>query len=215
VLAHLTDAAERFHRRALSSGSGDDDGPSGPHPMVDADGEFTVPSTISGYSSTAAAVPLVAHRVALPDIAGEVGLLASLPRETANYYAAPRACIRASSAPPAGAAAAPSASGGVMGVAAASAATASPPRARVFGSHAEYVKVLARMHARGMLTYTTRPKVVVGLFCVDKPDGMLRKCLDTSKLRALGFAPQVSLADGIGQTILEYETIKRTGAIPS
>ena len=65
-----------------------------------------------------------------------------------------------------------------MGVAAASAATASPPRARVFGSHAEYVKVLARMHARGMLTYTTRPKVVVGLFCVDKPDGMLRLIVD-------------------------------------
>jgi len=47
-----------------------------------------------------------------------------------------------------------------------------------------------------------------------KPDGMLRKCLDTSKLKALGFAPQVSLADGIRQTILEYETIKRTAGTP-
>ena len=43
-----------------------------------------------------------------------------------------------------------------------------------------------------------------------KPDGILRKCLDTRKLQALGFAPQVSLADGIRQTILEYETIKQT-----
>jgi GDP-L-fucose synthase len=48
-----------------------------------------------------------------------------------------------------------------------------------------------------------------------KPDGMLRKCLDTSKLQALGFSPQVSLADGIRQTIFEYETIKQTAGTPS
>lgn len=48
-----------------------------------------------------------------------------------------------------------------------------------------------------------------------KPDGMLRKCLDTSKLQALGFSPQVSLAEGIRRTIAEYENIKRTGALTS
>jgi GDP-L-fucose synthase len=48
-----------------------------------------------------------------------------------------------------------------------------------------------------------------------KPDGMLRKCMDTSKLQALGFAPQVSLAEGIHRTIAEYETIKSTGALTS
>jgi GDP-L-fucose synthase len=45
-----------------------------------------------------------------------------------------------------------------------------------------------------------------------KPDGMLRKCLDTSLLHSLGFSPQVSLDEGIRRTIVEYETIKRTGA---
>ncbi len=48
-----------------------------------------------------------------------------------------------------------------------------------------------------------------------KPDGMLRKCLDTSKLQALGFTPRVTLGEGIRRTIAEYETIKRTGALKS
>lgn len=45
-----------------------------------------------------------------------------------------------------------------------------------------------------------------------KPDGMLRKCLDTSKAQALGFTPRIPLPEGIGRTIHEYETLKTTGA---
>ena len=41
-----------------------------------------------------------------------------------------------------------------------------------------------------------------------KPDGMPRKCLDTTKLSSLGFAPQISLEDGITRTISEYTAIK-------
>lgn len=44
-----------------------------------------------------------------------------------------------------------------------------------------------------------------------KPDGMLRKCLDVSKLQQLGFTPQVSLREGILKTIAEYETLKKRG----
>jgi len=39
------------------------------------------------------------------------------------------------------------------------------------------------------------------------PDGMPRKCLDISKFKQLGFAPKISLDDGIGQMISEYRNI--------
>lgn len=44
-----------------------------------------------------------------------------------------------------------------------------------------------------------------------KPDGMMRKCLDVTRLRALGFEPKVGLREGIRRTIREYEKIKATG----
>ena len=42
-----------------------------------------------------------------------------------------------------------------------------------------------------------------------KPDGMLRKCLDVSRMKAVGFTPKISLKEGIKQTVLEYTTINR------
>ncbi len=41
-----------------------------------------------------------------------------------------------------------------------------------------------------------------------KPDGMLRKCLDVSKISELGFQPQISLSAGIDQVIKEYHSLK-------
>jgi GDP-L-fucose synthase len=46
------------------------------------------------------------------------------------------------------------------------------------------------------------------------PDGMLRKCLDVSKMEALGFHPQIDLKDGVTQTIREYRALKTTGQLP-
>jgi len=37
-----------------------------------------------------------------------------------------------------------------------------------------------------------------------KPDGMPRKCMDVSRLNALGYTPQISLEDGIKKTMDEY-----------
>jgi GDP-L-fucose synthase len=37
-----------------------------------------------------------------------------------------------------------------------------------------------------------------------KPDGTLRKLLDTSRIRALGWAPRVGLRDGIAETVGWY-----------
>jgi len=39
---------------------------------------------------------------------------------------------------------------------------------------------------------------------LSKPDGMPRKCLDVSKIAALGFRPQITLEEGIRRTIAEY-----------
>jgi len=41
-----------------------------------------------------------------------------------------------------------------------------------------------------------------------KPNGMLKKCLDVSKITDLGFKPLITLDDGIKRTIMEYENIK-------
>lgn len=41
-----------------------------------------------------------------------------------------------------------------------------------------------------------------------KPDGMLRKCLDVSKISELGFQPEISLSAGIDQIIQEYRSLR-------
>lgn len=42
-----------------------------------------------------------------------------------------------------------------------------------------------------------------------KPDGMLRKCLDISKITRLGFKPEISLDEGINQMIAEYRKLQK------
>ena len=39
-----------------------------------------------------------------------------------------------------------------------------------------------------------------------KPNGMLRKCLDITKMKGFGFEPKINLKDGIKQVITEYKT---------
>jgi len=41
-----------------------------------------------------------------------------------------------------------------------------------------------------------------------KPDGMLKKCMDVSRIEALGFKPQISLQQGIEEMIDIYKTTK-------
>ncbi|AWA29769.1 GDP-fucose synthetase [Flavobacterium magnum] len=38
-----------------------------------------------------------------------------------------------------------------------------------------------------------------------KPDGMLRKCMDISKMEGQGFSPKIDLTDGIEQVIMNYK----------
>lgn len=41
-----------------------------------------------------------------------------------------------------------------------------------------------------------------------KPNGMLRKCMDVSKMENLGFKPKINLDNGIKQTIKEYKKLQ-------
>jgi len=46
-----------------------------------------------------------------------------------------------------------------------------------------------------------------------RPDGMPRKCLDVSRVAALGFRPRISLREGIARTVREYRELSRQGGI--
>jgi len=61
------------------------------------------------------------------------------------------------------------------------------------------IKKLAKMIAniigyKGKFVYDTT-----------KPDGMRKKCLDTSVLRKLGWSPKISLKNGVEKTIIYYK----------
>jgi len=45
-----------------------------------------------------------------------------------------------------------------------------------------------------------------------KPEGMLQKCMDVARMRQTGFAPRITLCDGIQKTIAEYKQLKGSHA---
>jgi GDP-L-fucose synthase len=46
-----------------------------------------------------------------------------------------------------------------------------------------------------------------------KPDGMLKKCMDISKLKNIGYTPGISLDEGIAATLKEYRELKKSGDV--
>lgn len=121
-----------------------------------------ISSSLNGHMQQADAVPLVADLVSLPEHAGAVDLLDSLPSSIAHQYRHPSTCIN--------------------GYSSTSFAKFSPAAttgtARVFASHTEYIKLLGRMLKAGMISFTTSPLVVNGLFGTKKPDGSIRLIID-------------------------------------
>ena len=41
-----------------------------------------------------------------------------------------------------------------------------------------------------------------------KPNGMLKKCMDVSRMKAIGFVPKISLSEGVDQMIDMYRSQK-------
>jgi hypothetical protein len=98
-------------------------------------------------------VPIVAHKVSLPEAAGTVDLLSMLPPSVATQYASADHIVLPQFRPQVKRLRAPS----VFAV-----------------SRHDYITLLRRMLDANMLWATTSPKAVNGLFGVPKPDGSIR-----------------------------------------
>ena len=100
------------------------------------------------------AVPIVAHRMALPSQLTPVKLLSCLPVDQAAFYGAPSDTLllpqprKVNRAP------------------------------RIFGSHSEYVKLVSRLLSIGMVSLTSHPKVINGVFAVPKDTEQDRLIID-------------------------------------
>lgn len=90
------------------------------------------------------AVPVIAHRIALPSDFRPVELLSVLPSTIAELYSAPSPALLLDAPRPV------------------------KRRPRVFGSHVEYVRLVRRLLSIGMVSLTVSPKCVNGVFAVPK-----------------------------------------------
>ena len=106
-------------------------------------------------STTTTAIPLSAAAVSLPSHGVFVDLLEMLPPALAARYATPnRAILKPPLQEP------------------------RAPRAFLVRSQADYCAVIRRMAALTMVTFTTSPKVVNGVFGTPKSDGSMRLVVD-------------------------------------
>jgi hypothetical protein len=112
------------------------------------------PDILPSYSQSQRMVPIVADQIALPTMAGTVDLLDLLPPDLACRYSGPAELLK----PPA--------------------LIQASPCTYVHGPHSQYIALLKRMAAAGMISYTTQPIVVNGLFATPKGDGKLRLIID-------------------------------------
>lgn len=109
---------------------------------------------ITCYSDpSSVAIPLDADKIALPETAGVVNLLDVLPPALADRLRAPSPAFVTRDEP-------------TRSVA-----------ALLNCSHGEYLRLLQRMSAASMLDFTTAPKVVNGIFAVDKDNGAAQRLI--------------------------------------
>ena len=139
---------------------------------------LTLPSLSSFSSSSTPVVPLVAARVSLPDVLNIVPLELVLPPDVAVRYSA---------------AAAPTLMRPVHERLLLDAARPLR-RPRIAGSRAEYVQLVRRMHSVGMLSFTSAPLAVNGVFTVAKDADADRLIIDAQPCNRLFVeSPHVSL----------------------
>jgi hypothetical protein len=137
--------------------------------------------TLSNFSSQATAVvPLRADRVALPDELNIVPLVSVLPPEMAAIYSKPFD---------------PSLMRDPLNIFELNAASPLRPP-RIAGSRSEYVKLVGRLLRSGMISFTSRPLAINGIFTVGKDADSDRLIIDAQPANRLFVdSPHVSLPD--------------------
>lgn len=124
----------------------------------------TMVSGYGAFGSCLPPVPLVADRVSLPSSVGTASLLDLLPAPLASLYADPSRVVTTT-------------------------VSSANRRAFVHGGRSEYLKLVMRMHAAGMVTFLSKPAAVNSVFCVEKADGALRLILDARAANAAHVVP--------------------------
>jgi hypothetical protein len=141
-----------------------------------------VDSTLLPPSSTFSSeptpvVPLIADRVSLPEQLNIVPLTRVLPPETAAVYSSSSPALLRSTTEVF-----------ILGV------THPLRRPRVAGSRVEYVRLIGRLLAQGMISFTSAPRAVNGVFCVAKDAESDRLIIDAQPANRLFVpSPHVSL----------------------
>jgi hypothetical protein len=158
AVAHVHSCAKLYVSRLASSSA---DGPSDDDLFLrDTRDLFT-----ASYACTSDALPLTADAVALPSEPASVDLLDILPPELARRYSTPRPELFV----PKG-------------------ERKRQPQAVLVRSPADYAAIIRRMHGLGMVVFTTKPKVVNGIFGTAKSGGAIRLVVDGRRANA-AFAP--------------------------
>ena len=167
---HILSCSRRFVSRLgpVGPSRGDTASPSGD--SSDFPDIFSFAASLD-YASPPPAVPLVASAIALPAEAGTCNLLDVLPPALAARYAVEDPSLFR---PP---------------------SEQLPARAAVMvRSSTDYVDIVRRLHSLSMVSFTTNPKIVNGLFGTPKADGLLRFLFDGRPANAAFVpSPHVSL----------------------
>lgn len=119
------------------------------------------------HSASAAAVPIISHRVALPSAPPTASLLDLLPPHLASLYSAPTHLMSPSLVQ-----------------------QQHLPHTRLLGSRVEYARLVRRMLSLNLVSFTRSPRVVNGAFCVPKADSDdLRLIVDARPANSLFITP--------------------------
>ena len=168
LLAHVFRCAQRHVRRRGSDQPVSDDAQSSnfsTDPFSLFDNDLYLPahmrfSSLDSYISrptgaNVSVIPLVSHRISLPDTGEAVDLLDLLPPDVAARYARPDPSLLL-----------------------AAHERAQPPRVRMAATRREWTALVQRLAARGMIDFTTEPVVVCGAHAVPKSDTTDRFIID-------------------------------------
>ena len=137
-----------------------------------------LPTGTYGQSFTSAAVQIVADRMSLPAAAGQVPIEDVLPPHLHDYYVNQFNCLRPATATAVDSKDEPEPPAGMDNKSGSGSAPKKLGKPRAFASNDEYIRLLDRMRTSNMLSFTDKPKMVNGVFAVEKPDKSQRLILD-------------------------------------